>query len=185
MADFWQRVGVPAPGEVAYHTRMALKDALLPEFDHEMGVTRRVLERVPEGDFGWKPHAKSMSLGGLATHLTNILTWTNVITRTSDFDIAASPPRPEVPATRAALLERFDRNVAEARALIDTTPDGELLGMWTLKHSGHIVFSMPRIAALRSFLMNHSVHHRGQLSVYLRLRDVPLPAMYGPTADEG
>ncbi|HSL23425.1 MAG TPA: DinB family protein [Vicinamibacterales bacterium] len=166
---------------------MAIKDMLLPEYDHEMAVTRRLLERAPEADFGWRPHEKSMSLGNLATHITNIPTWTSWITTMTEFDVVGLAPdsAPKVPATRAELLERFDRTVANARALIDGKSDPELLAMWTFKKGGQTVFTMPRIVALRRFMMNHSVHHRGQLSVYLRLRNVPLPAMYGPTADEG
>lgn len=166
---------------------MAIKDMLLPEYDHEMGVTRRLLERVPDADFGWKPHEKSMSLGSLVTHIANIPTWTSGIVTMPEFDIASIPPdaTPQLPATRSELLGRFDGTVATARALIDGRSDPELLAMWTFKKAGQTVFAMPRVAALRSFVLNHSVHHRGQLSVYLRLRNVPLPAMYGPTADEG
>jgi uncharacterized damage-inducible protein DinB len=166
---------------------VSIKDALLPEFDHEMAVTRRLLERVPEADLAWKPHDRSMSLGGLATHLSHIPHWTDAITQQTEVDMASIPQdrTPKVPADRAGLLEMFDRNVAAARARLAAMSDGEYLAMWTFKKAGQIVFSMPRIAALRGFLMNHSVHHRGQLSVYLRLRNVPLPAMYGPSADEG
>ncbi len=166
---------------------MSIKDALLPEFDHETAVTRRLLERVPEADFAWRPHERSMSLGGLATHLSNIPTWTEAITQQGEFDLASLPPgvTARVQPDRPGLLEFFDRNITQARARLAAMSDAEYLAMWTLKKDGHVVFSMPRIAALRSFLMNHSVHHRGQLSVYLRLRNVPLPAMYGPTADEG
>ena len=166
---------------------MAIRDALLPEFDHEMGVTRKLLERVPEGDFAWKPHDKSMSLGGLATHLSHIPHWSQAIIEQAELDMTGIPPdaTPTIPATRQELLERFDRNVRDARARIAGASDADVMAVWTFKKAGETVFSMPRIAALRSFLMNHSVHHRGQLSVYLRLRNVPLPAMYGPTADEG
>ena len=165
---------------------MAIIDALLPEYDHEMGVTRRLLERVPEEAFAWKPHDRSMTLGGLVTHLANVPTWTGAITERLEFDIGTLPPdaSPTVPATRAELLERFDENVADARARIAAKSDAELLALWTFKKGGQIVFVMPRISALRSFLMNHSIHHRGQLSVYLRLQNVPLPSIYGPTADE-
>jgi uncharacterized damage-inducible protein DinB len=160
---------------------------LLPEFDHEMGITRRLLERVPEADLAWKPHDRSMSLGALAAHLSRIPAWSDVITQKPEFDLGVAPDAPagEEPASRDALLELFDRHVAEARTRFASMSDPEYLAMWTFKKDGQVVFSLPRVAALRGFLMNHSVHHRGQLSVYLRLRNVPLPAMYGPSADEG
>ncbi len=165
---------------------MAITDALLPEFDHEMGTTRRLLERVPEADFAWKPHEKSMSLGQVAGHLANIPTWGTIILDQPVFDLADAghDPRPGLPVSRAALLQEFDTKVAAARANLARRTDDELRAPWTLKQAGHEIFTMPRISAVRSFVMNHSIHHRGQLSVYLRLRNVPLPSMYGPTADE-
>jgi uncharacterized damage-inducible protein DinB len=166
---------------------MALKDALLPEFDHEMGTTRRLLERVPEADLTWKPHDKSFSLGHLAGHIANIPHWVDIAIDGTSFDVGADPEgaRPTPPASVAELLKRFDENVKKARAKIDAQPDPALFATWTLKHNGQDVFTMPKVAVLRSFIMNHLIHHRGQLSVYLRLRDVPLPSIYGPTADEG
>lgn len=166
---------------------MALTDALLPEYDHEMSVTRKLLERVPEQDFGWKPHDRSYSLGQLGAHLANIPNWVGTIVDLEAFDLPAAPAAdgsPRLPTSRAGLLETFDKNIAAARAKIAGKTDAELLVGWTLKKGGRVVFTVPRIAALRSFVMNHSIHHRGQLSVYLRLRNVPLPMMYGPTADE-
>ena len=162
---------------------MAIKDSLIPEFDHEMGTTRRMLDRVPEADFGWKPHEKSMSLQQLAGHLANIPYWCSAVLEAPFFDLATSPPRTP-PATRAALLEEFDQKVKTARATLVERTDGELLSPWTLKQGTHEIFTMPKISAIRSFVMNHSIHHRGQLSVYLRLRNVPIPPIYGPTADE-
>ncbi len=166
---------------------MPITDALLPEFDHEMGVTRRLLERVPEADFGWKPHEKSMSLGRLATHLAFIPQWVDIITTAPEFDMTGDPEArsPRVPATRQDLVDTFDRHIAATRSRLVSLSDPELMAVWTFKKAGETMFSMPRIAALRSFVMNHSIHHRGQLSVYLRLRNVPLPSMYGPSADEG
>ena len=165
---------------------MAITDALLPEFDHEMGTTRRLLERVPEQDLAWQPHEKSMTLGRLAGHLANIPTWSGPILDQSVFDLpdAADDPRPGPPTSRAALLREFDAKAAAARASIARRTDQELTAPWTLRKDGREIFTMPRVSALRSFVMNHSIHHRGQLSVYLRLRNVPLPSMYGPTADE-
>ena len=165
---------------------MAIKDALLPEFDHEMATTRRLLERVPEAEFEWKPHAKSMSLGQLAAHIANIPLWGSATLASTVFDLDALPAdtRPQLPASRAALLEAFDAKVAAARDQLTPTTDAELMAPWTLKKGGQEVFTMPRISAIRSFVMNHLIHHRGQLSVYLRLKDVPLPSIYGPTADE-
>lgn len=166
---------------------MAFKDGILPEFDHEMGTTRRVLERVPEADFSWKPHEKSFSLGQLATHIANIPHWVEIAMDESEFDVASvgEDARPKVPATRAELVARFDENVKKARAKIEQQPDPAFFARWTLKSSGQEVFTLPKAAVLRSFVMNHLIHHRGQLSVYLRLRNVPLPSIYGPTADEG
>jgi uncharacterized damage-inducible protein DinB len=162
---------------------MALKDGLLPEFDHEMGTTRRLLERVPEADLAWKPHDKSFPLGHLAGHIANIPHWVEIAFDESSFDVGASA-RNAPPASVAELLTRFDANVKKARAKIDEQTDPAFFARWTLKNNGQEVFTMPKIAVLRSFVMNHLIHHRGQLSVYLRLRNVPLPSIYGPTADE-
>ena len=164
---------------------MAVKDSLLPEFDHEMGTTRRVLERVPEADLAWKPHPKSFSLGQLAYHLAHIPTWVETMFDVNVFEIDTLDARPKQPTDVAPLLAAFDANVKKARATIAGQPDPAFFATWTLKKQGQEIFTMPKVAVLRSFVMNHVIHHRGQLSVYLRLRDVPLPSIYGPTADEG
>ena len=165
---------------------MAIKDGILPEFDHEMGTTRRLLERVPEADFAWKPHDKSFPLGHLAAHIANIPTWVGIALDGSELDTAAigDEARPKAPASRAELLQRFDDNVKKARARIDEQTDPAFFAPWTLRNGSHVMFTMPKVSVLRTFVMNHLIHHRGQLSVYLRLRDVPLPSIYGPTADE-
>jgi uncharacterized damage-inducible protein DinB len=165
---------------------MALRDALLPDFDHEMATTRRVLERVPDTDFDWKPHPKSMTLGQLAGHLATLPKWCASVFDVSVLDLGTVGPdaRPREPASRTQLLADFDQRVAAARAGLIRQTDPELLAPWTLKHGGHEIFTLPRISALRSFIMNHSIHHRGQLTVYLRLKEVPVPPVYGPTADE-
>lgn len=165
---------------------MAIKDALLPEFDHEMGTTRRLLGRAPEADFAWRPHEKSMSLGHLAGHIANIPTWCASIIGSQSFNLKDMPPEswPKPPESRAALLEAFDSNVAAARAALGSCGDAQMTGPWTLKDGDSEVFTMPRAAVLRSFVLSHTIHHRGQLSVYLRLRNVPLPSIYGPSADE-
>jgi uncharacterized damage-inducible protein DinB len=164
---------------------MAIRDALLAEFDHEMGTTRRLLERTPEAEFAWKPHEKSFSLGQLAGHVANIPNWCDAILNNTVFDVlSVGDTRAKMPESTASLLTQFDKTVAAARAALATTGDPEMLTPWTFKRGEHVMFTMPRIAAIRSFIMNHSIHHRGQLSVYLRLKDVPLPSMYGPTADE-
>jgi uncharacterized damage-inducible protein DinB len=166
---------------------MAIKDALLPEYDHEMGSTRRLLERVPEGDFGWKPHEKSYTLGQLAGHLANIPNWIPYTCDYAIFDVTSigDAARPKDPVSVAELLATFDANVKKGRSKIDEQTDASLMGMWTFKQGEHEIFTMPKVSVLRSFIMNHTIHHRGQLTVYLRLRNVPLPAIYGPSADEG
>ena len=163
---------------------MPLVDALLPEFDHEMTVTRKLLERVPEGQFDWKPHQKSMSLGQLAQHVATIPTWGKVAMSQDDFDMASNQRAEQLP-TRADILSLFDRNVSDARAALVGKGDGEMMAPWALKRGAHTIFSMPKASVWRSFVMNHLIHHRAQLGVYLRMHDIPLPSVYGPSADEG
>ena len=161
-----------------------IKDGLVAEYDHEMGTTRKLLERLPEAQLSWKPHEKSMSLGGLATHLANIPHWAGVILDEPFFDLASAPPNLEAKASREDILNLFDESTTRARVSMDKS-DAEYTARWALKRSGQEMFSMPRIAAFRSFVLSHIIHHRGQLSVYLRLNNVPVPAIYGPSADEG
>jgi len=162
---------------------MAIADALLPEFDHEMAVTRKLLERVPEDKFQWKPHPKSMTLVELATHVATIPSWGAPTLNQGELDLGVLPPN-TAPPSRTELLSRFDKNVAETRAALVGRTDAEMMAVWSLKHNGQKLFTMPRTSVWRGFVLNHHVHHRGQLSVYLRLNDVPVPAMYGPSADE-
>jgi uncharacterized damage-inducible protein DinB len=163
---------------------MAIRDALLADYDHEMGTTRRLLERLPDDRLEWKPHDRSMSLGGLATHLSRIPEWAGTILNEPFFDLADAPPAAAAPASRDAILAAFDATRARTRAWMDKT-DGEYTALWTLKRDGQQLFSVPRVAAFRSFVLHHIIHHRGQLSVYLRLNDIAVPAIYGPSADEG
>jgi uncharacterized damage-inducible protein DinB len=166
---------------------MGLNKALLPEFDHEMANTRKTLERVPEDKFGWKPHEKSMLMGDLATHLSNLPSWVVLGINSDSFDMAppGAPPfkLPQANSVKE-VLEMFDKNVAEAREAITNASDELLFKPWSLLSGGKTIFTMPKIAVLRSFVMNHTIHHRAQLGVYLRLNDVPVPSIYGPSADE-
>lgn len=148
-----------------------------------MGSTRRLLERVPDDKLGWKPHAKSMSMGGLATHLSNLPFWSAAILKEASFDLDGAPHMVEL-GSRADILAHFDDTTRSARAAMDRS-DAEWMARWTLKRGDQEVFSMPRAGAFRTFVMSHMIHHRGQLSVYLRLNDIPVPAIYGPSADEG
>src|SRR5262245_7987888 len=163
---------------------MPLVDALLPEFDHEMTVTRKLLERVPDDKLAWKPHAKSYSLGQLAQHVATIPMWGSVTINEPDLDVAGGQPT-EQAKSRAELLSMFDGNVAKTGAGMVGKSDAELLAPWARKREGHVIFSMPKASVWRSFVMSHLIHHRAQLGVYLRMQDVPLPSMYGPSADEG
>ena len=166
---------------------MKINEALLPEFDQEMANTRKTLERVPDDKLGWKPHPKSFAMGSLATHIVNMIGWTTDTIAKDSFDVAppGAPPYKEEPlGSRKALLEKFDKNVASARAAIAGASDEHLLKPWSLLAGGNTIFTMPRIACLRGFVMNHTIHHRAQLGVYLRLNDVAVPAIYGPSADE-
>jgi uncharacterized damage-inducible protein DinB len=163
---------------------MPLRDTLLTEFDHEAATTRKMLERLPDDKLAWKPHAKSMSLGGLGTHLANIPLWGDTILNERFYDLAGAPPNLAEKTSRLDILSSFDDSVKRARGWLDKT-DAELMAPWMLKRGGHEMFTLPRAAAFRSFVLSHLIHHRGQLSVYLRLNDVPVPPIYGPSADEG
>jgi len=167
---------------------MAFADVFLPEFDHEMQTTRSLLERVPFDNAAWKPHTKSTGLGDLASHIANLSGFGAMIATVDERDLTApgpdgKPRRPPVFTTSADLLAAFDDNVARSREAIKALPDSKLGDQWTLRAGDHVIMTLPRAAVLRSLLMNHMIHHRGQLSVYLRLNEVPLPSIYGPTAD--
>jgi uncharacterized damage-inducible protein DinB len=164
---------------------MAIKDGLLAEFDHEMGTTRKLLDRVPDDParLSWKPHPKSMSLGGICTHLANLPHWGVTILSDASFDVATAPPSIDEQRSRADIVALFEDAARKARAVLDKT-DAEFLAPWSLRRGGQEMFTMPRVSAFRTFVLYHSVHHRGQLSVYLRLNDIPVPSIYGPSADE-
>jgi uncharacterized damage-inducible protein DinB len=167
---------------------MAIRDSFLPEFEHEMETTRKTLERVPEDKTSWKPHDTSMPMGRLAGHIAEMAGFAASTFQGDSFDFAppgAAPMQPTVMTSRKQLLEIFDKNVASARAAISKASDEELQKTWTLMNGGKTFFAMPRITVLRSMILNHVIHHRGQLSVYLRMNQVPVPSIYGPSGDEG
>jgi uncharacterized damage-inducible protein DinB len=165
---------------------MAIKDALLPEFDHEMANARKTLERVPDGKFDWKPHEKSFPMGALATHIAGLASWPTFTIGQDSLDIAPNGEQQRTtPLTsQAELLETFDKNVVASRDAIAGASDEDMMGPWTLLANGKAIMTMPRVAVLRSFVMNHLIHHRAQLGVYLRLNDIPVPSIYGPSADD-
>jgi uncharacterized damage-inducible protein DinB len=162
---------------------MPFSQTILPEFDQEMKNTRKILECVPDGKLDYQPHPKSMSMARLATHVAELPGWAST---TVDVDVLDMPPgfKPRIAQSRAELLEIFDKAVAEARPKIEATSDEKWQQLWTFKFAGNTVLSMPRAAVLRSVVMNHLIHHRAQLGVFLRLNDVAIPGMYGPSADE-
>ena len=161
-----------------------IRPVLLAEFDHEMAVTRRLLERCPS-NFEWTPHPRSYSLGGLVTHLARLPRWGEWILTRDGYDLVLDhTPQAPAHAALAEVLETFDRSVGTARGQLTAQSDAELAAPWTLRKSGHKLMTLPRMSAFKTLVVNHTIHHRGQLSVYLRLLDVPLPPIYGPTADE-
>lgn len=165
---------------------MALRDALLAELEQELATTRLLLAAVPEAKTSFRPHPKSWTLGELALHLANLLSWLPLTLEGTELDLdppggpSFTPPRFE---SAAATLRLFDANAKAARAALATATDAQLAVPWTLKKHAQALFTLPRAACLRSFVLNHLIHHRGQLTVHLRLVDVPLPPVYGPTAD--
>jgi uncharacterized damage-inducible protein DinB len=164
---------------------MSIAQTLLPEFDAEMATTRRCLERVPEDRLDYKPDPRSMSLGRLAGHVAEMPGWGSVTVNTDQLDFAKGEHQPIEMTSRAQILAAFDKIVADSRAALAGASDEHLMGPWSLKNGDTTLMTMPRIGVIRVFVMNHTIHHRGQLSVYLRSVGAKVPSIYGPSADEG
>jgi uncharacterized damage-inducible protein DinB len=162
---------------------MAICEAFLPELDQEVESTRKLLACVPDDKLGWKPHEKSMSLGRLAGHVVEMVGWGADTINHDKLEFSGSDYKPFDPSSNAELLAQLDKNAQASRTAIAGASDQALMQPWSLIFDGHTVLTMPRAVVLRSVVFNHVIHHRGQLSVYLRLLDVPIPGMYGPSAD--
>ena len=163
---------------------MNLTQAYRAELDQELSTTRRLLERVPTDKLAWSPHAKSFTMGKLATHVAHLPSWTGITLTTSELDVAAPREQPK-PETTEEILALFDETRADALKALDAAPESVWGETWTLRAGDHVIFSMPKAAVMRAFVLSHVIHHRGQLSVYLRLNEIPVPSIYGPSADEG
>lgn len=167
---------------------MSLAQMFLPELEHELATTRKCIERAKNDQLGWKPHAKSMSLGQLVSHLAEIPGWVDFTLQTAELDLqppGGDPYKPVYFETVEEALAAFDKGCEDAKAALAKTSDAALAENWSMLFGGHVIFTMPKAAVMRTWVINHMVHHRGQLSVYLRLLDIPVPSIYGPTADEG
>lgn len=162
---------------------MGMIDPMVGELQHEAVSTRKMLEIVPASALNWKPHAKSFTLGRLAGHIAEIPGWAKETITLDVFEMDPSTYKPLDPKETQDLLALFDKNLGIAIEHMKKASDAALMATWTMKVGDKTVFSMPRIAVLRGMILNHMYHHRGQLSVYLRMKDVPLPSVYGPTAD--
>lgn len=162
---------------------MPFSQTLLPEFEEEMKNTRKLLERIPDGTFDYQPHSKSMTLGRLASHVAEMPRWA---VTTLDTELLEMTPdmKPQIFSTRAELLKEFDTGVAESRKKIQAATDADWAKTWTFKYAGQTIISSPRSQVMRGSVMSHLIHHRAQLGVYLRLNEVEIPGMYGPSADE-
>ena len=163
---------------------MSLSEPIAAELRREAATTRRMLERVPEDKLAWRPHEKSMTLGRLAGHIAELPRLLVSAVTQDEVDFAAGNFQPFTASNVPELLEKFDKNISAAAEALEGQPDEHLLKTWRLRRGEQILFELPRVAVLRSMGLSHIIHHRGQLSVYLRLLDVPLPSVYGPTADE-
>jgi len=162
---------------------MTISTLLLPEFDQEMATTRRVIERLKEDKYDWAPHEKSMKAGRLASHMAEMTVWGTLSITQDSLDLAGGHQPLNVPS-RAELLVVFDKNVEECRKAIKGASDETLLQSWSLMNGSVTIMTLPKISVLRTLVLNHIIHHRGQMSVYLRLTDTPVPSIYGPSADE-
>ncbi len=167
---------------------MAISAAMLPEFDQEMATTRKVLERVSDSIFSYKPHAKSFTSVQLASHIVDMLGWLTGTMMSDSFDMnppGGTPWTPWIAASNAELMAKYDEAAKAAREALAVADDAAMMKTWSLLNAGNTVFAMPRVACVRGMILNHIIHHRGQLSVYLRMNDIPVPSLYGPSADEG
>jgi uncharacterized damage-inducible protein DinB len=164
---------------------MSIAKSMLPEFENEMANTRKTLERIPIEKLSWKPDPKSMSLGQLAAHIVEMTGWGTMTLQTESLSMDPGSHKPLVLTSREQALHEFDKNVHGLRDALTAATDEDMLKMWSLNIGGTPLFSMPRVAVMRTMIMNHIIHHRAQLTVYYRLNGVPVPALYGPSADEG
>jgi len=158
-------------------------ELLRHEFDEEMDKTRKILASIPEASLGWKPHDRSSTLGKLAMHIANNPVWLGVILGSQEYDFNNRLTPPPAPDTKDILLAHFEKRAGEGKKSLEDAKEEDLAMNWTCRQGEVVYFSIPRVAAIRSFSLSHMIHHRGQLSVYLRLLDIPVHGMYGPSAD--
>ena len=163
---------------------MSVKTALLAELKHEAVNTRKMIERVPTEKLEWRPHAKSMTIGRLATHIAELPAWFERILNTDEFDFAKAVFRRDTKENTEMILRLFDERLGEAVSILEHADDETLNGQWNARRNEQLILQLPKKVALRNFAYNHVYHHRGQLSVYLRLLDIGVPGMYGPSVDE-
>jgi len=163
---------------------MGINQAFLGELEHEAATGRKMLERIPESAWEFKPHEKSMDMKRLATHCAEMWGWTRYTLDHPELDFATAPYEPYQPGSTQDLLDYHDKMVAEAKEVLARTTDETMMESWTMRNGEQVYFTMPKVQVLRSMVFNHIIHHRGQLSVYLRENDIPVPAIYGPSADE-
>ena len=163
---------------------MSHNQSLIAELKMEAANTRKMLERVPTDNNDWKPHDKSMKIGNLANHVAELPGWISMTIGTDELDLATMNYKPVISTSTEELLAKLDENVNKALAALESSTDADLDKMWTLRKGSHVIFSMPKKAVIRSMAYSHHYHHRGQLSVYLRLLNIPVPGMYGPSSDD-
>lgn len=163
---------------------MSLGQILTAELKYEAVSTRKMLERIPAEKLSWKPHEKSMTLERIAGHLVEMVGWTKMTLTENELDFSKFDHQPKEYADAAQLVADWDASVAESLEVLNNASDETMAENWTMRNGEQIYFTMPKAAVMRSFVINHIIHHRGQLSVYLRLLDIPVPPVYGPSADE-
>jgi uncharacterized damage-inducible protein DinB len=162
---------------------MSIGEMMIPEFDQEVQNTRKTLALLPDGQFDYKPHAKSMALGRLAGHVAEMTGWISHVLKTDELHMTAKDV-PCIAKSRAELLEQFDKMAAESREALSKATDEQMAAIWTLTWEGKQIFAIPRVACIRGMCLNHTIHHRAQLGVYYRLLGIAVPGVYGPSADE-